>query len=324
MRARRAQTDRHTAMLPFPEPMSTPIINSEVRPTPPESREHRHGNTAQWGALIVAALAFVGLLAKLALAVYFHYAAGQAQASDGHIKQIIGDQVNPELKSLNTDLGKRMVGLSGKIDGLSDRVSRIEGSLNRRVSSLETQAGRQASLAKLQGPGRTLALIRAEIETAEMSGKLLAASDLADYRNVALELPPSANEYWTTLAAIINYQSKLNQMSGEAPDPLKISKVCGGLTNNENMRNLGNNYMNERLTNCVIDLDNESFFRVTFINSVIRYSGGPVNLNDVRFLNCRFILSVDAKTKPVNSGLLLVLLDSSDQKDIRLNKPATH
>jgi hypothetical protein len=311
-------------MLPFPAPMSTPTLIPEVWPPPPATRERSHENTAQRGALILAGLAFVGLLANLALNMYLHYAAGQAQASDNHIKQLIGDQVNPELKSHDADLGKRMVGLSGKIDGLSVRLSHVEGSLDRRVSSLETQAARQASLAKLQGPGRSLALIRAEIELADMSGKLLAASDLADYRNVALELPPSANEYWTTLAAIINYQSKLNQMSGEAPDPLKISKACGGLTNNENMRNPGNSYMNERLTNCVIDLDNESLLGVTVVNSVIRYSGGPVNLNDVRFLNCRFILSVDVKTKPANSGLLLALLDSPDQKDIRLNEPAAH
>lgn len=178
MQARRARTDQHTGMLPFPAPTSTPIITPKAPPSPPPpsppspppaTRWHRHGNTAQWGALIVAALAFVGLLANSVLNVYLHYAAGQAQASDNHIRQLIGNQVNPELKSHNTDLGNRIVGLSGKIDGLSVRVSHIEGSLNRRVSSLETQAGRHASLAEPQGPERTLALVAAGIEMAAIS-----------------------------------------------------------------------------------------------------------------------------------------------------------
>jgi hypothetical protein len=174
-------------------------------------------------------------------------------------------------------------------------------------------------------PNRTLALIRAEIEMAEKSGSELPKSSLVDYRNVVHALPPNAHEYWATVAAIINYQSELNQMSGEAPDPLRVSGRCGGVTSDEMSLSIGNVYDGVAFRNCVVDLDTNQYINVTFRDSVIRFHGGPITLNGVVFTNCRFILDLPADLPnaptPAQTKLLMTLLDSADQNTVTL---ATH
>lgn len=323
MQALRKQSNYQTVeLLVFPAPMRTQPPIPEI--PPPATWWNRHGNTAQWGALIVSGLAFIGLFINIALTVYFHHEAEQAQTSDEHTNTLIGNQVNPELKGLTTDLGNKIDGVSTKIDLLSDRVSRIEGGLDHRISSLETKAEQQSSLARLMNPNRILAQMREEIELAESSNRTLPASDLSNYRNAVHALPPSTHEYWTTVAAIINYQSKLNQMSGEAPDPEKVARRCPGVPNNTSSgMYYGNIFEGFTYSDCVVDLDSNAFVHDTFRDSVIRYHGGPVSLDGAVFVNCRFVLDLPASLPntptPAQTKLLMTLLDSLGQKTITVS-----
>jgi hypothetical protein len=73
---------------------------------------------------------------------------------------------------------------------------------------------------------------------------------------------------------------------------------------------------------CLVDLDNvNTFINVTFKDSVIRYRGGAVNAQDVRFVNCRFVLELQNIKSPATykpPALLTALLNSADQKHIHL------
>jgi hypothetical protein len=299
-------------------PMGTPGTIQEVPPPTPSTTTwwQRHGTTAQWIAVTVAI--FVGL-GTLGTTIYFHVSEANAKNTDEHMKSIIGNQLAQAINPVNDNINTKTGQLNDKIGGLSERIARIEGSLGNRVSELETRADRQTSLVTLQNPARTLALVRAEIQVAEASGKTLPKTQLADYRKAVQALPASAFEYWTTVAAIINYQSKLNQMSGEAPDPATVSRPCEGITNEGRFISSGNTIANMHVSNCIADIDTDTFQNVTFVNSVIRYNGGSVTLMNVKFVNCRFVLNLPKNKKPVSPNLLTALLESGDKASIGVN-----
>jgi hypothetical protein len=299
--------------------MSTPIIPQNNPPATPPTWWHKHGTTAQWLAIIVSLLGSVviGPLVSLHIA----NRSRDAQSSDEHINSLIDTKVNPELTQIKSDLGSKMDGLSGKITTLDERVSRIEGSFDKRISGLETKADQQSSLAKLIDPNRVLATVREEIELADSGNKTLSKSNLVDYRNAVHALPPTSRAYWITVAAIINYQSKLNQMSGEAPDPLKVSRQCGA-TNDQDSHSFGNTFVNGGFSNCFVDLDANRYINFTFRDSVIRYHGGPFTSSGVTFINCRFILDFPENApnvpNPEQTKFLMTLLDSVDEETVKL------
>jgi hypothetical protein len=268
----------------------------------------------KYGTMIAAAIT---VCASIGLPLYFHYSASNSAVMDEHTNILIGAKLEPAKQEINGHIDAKTGELSTQIGALSQRVAHIEGSLDKRVSNLETRTDRQSSLARLMDPNRALALVRAEIEMAETKGKPLGASTLADYKNVVLELPSSSYQYWTTVAAIINYQSKLNQMAGEAPDPNKVSKPCVGLTNGGRFHASGNAFINLHVSGCYIDLESAALVDSVIENSVVRYYGGPTNLKNVTFVNCTFLVNFAPTTKPSKSSpLVLALLNSPKQSSV--------
>jgi hypothetical protein len=289
-------------------------------PAPPETlgwNPSRHGNFAQWASAIGSVLA-------IGLTLWFHYTANASVASDEHVGTIVDAKLNPAVKGINDSISKQLEPITRKLDEVASKVDDAQGQLKRLRGDVDNQAQKQKQLmavVRVQDPSRVLATIRAEIQVAQASGKLLPISDVNDYRDAVRALPASAHEYWTTVAAIINYQSLLNQMSGEAPDPATVSKPCPMFTNDQNHLSYGNTFNGFVISKCVVDLDNQIFKDVTFTNSVVRYRGGPVALNGVTFVNCRFVLGlVKAPSTRAQENLLLALFNSPDQKTIQISK----
>ena len=124
----------------------------------------------------------------------------------------------------------------------------------------------------------------------------------------------SSPDFWPTVAAIINYQSRINQMTGRAPDPAKVSTPCMGVTGG-----VRNTFDHFGLAGCVVDLDTQTFLNGIFKDSVIRYHGGQTTLRNVTFINCTFLLDLSSpKTSPEKSSLLFALLGSLDQKTVKI------
>jgi hypothetical protein len=306
---------RMAAQAPIPPPEHGPSGHDPVV----------HGSKAAIAAAIFAGLAMVATF----VTAYVNWSNRSdqktqqvQQQADTHTNELIESKLNPAVKVINDHIDTKVGELSNQIHALDVRLARLEGPLAGRVSRLETRANQQASLAKILDPSRVLAMIRRDIQTAQTSPTLLPASDVNDYRNAIQALPTTANEYWTTAAAIINYQSYINQMSGEAPDPTKVSRSCGGTTTVDNNGNLsiGNITEGGVISGCIVDFGTVNGFQnVTFKDSVIRYQGGPVAARNVRFINCRFLLDLHNIKSPATykpTELLTALLNSPDQKDI--------
>jgi hypothetical protein len=289
-----------TPASPVPAPAETPGWNPS-----------RLGNLAQWASAIVSVFAIV-------LTLWFHYTANASIASDEHVGTIVDAKLHPAVKDINENISKQLSPINDQLKALTQQVGQLQGrfeQLDSGQKKLGARLGQQEALNRLQDPRRILATIRAEIQFAENEKRTLPTAQLADYRDAVQALPASAYEYWTTVAAIINYQSRLNQMSGEAPDPTKVAEPCLG----ENARY--NVFFGARFRNCMVVLDTESFNHATFQDSVIIYHGGPVSLNEITFVNCRFVLDFPPQHElPADKSLVLALLASPDQKSVHVSR----
>lgn len=206
-------------------------------------------------------------------------------------------------------------GLESKIKGVSDRQDASAQEQLRLKNSIEGQR----SIARLMDPARILATIRAEIQIAERSKTAISEPQLVDYRNAIKALPENTYQYWQTIAAIINYQSLLNQLAGYAPDPEKVSKPCALSPGGGDGRLAVNNFFGGRtvIRQCNIDLSHNAnvMADVTFIDCVIRFSGTVVGIRKAAFINCRFILDLPPQVqKPVATNLLLALADGNQRR----------
>jgi hypothetical protein len=303
--------------------MELPKENNPVVPPPAPSLydPSRHGTWAQW---VAPGIALLGVVIMVLLQIHFRNEDSSAKSSDEHINSVIDAKLNPAVKGLNDSFDTKLGPINKQLESMNRAIGQVQGKLGifeANQAKTNKRIDQQTSLARLVDPNRVLAMIRTAIETAEFRGTLLPVSDVNDYRNAVQALPSSAHEYWTTVAAIINYQSLINQMSGEAPNPANVSKPCALLTNGGNLRSFNNSFTGFNVSNCVVDLDTQEFSNGTFTNSVVRYRGGPVTLDRVRFVNCRFVLGLKTPpSTPAQENLLLALLASPDQKTIQISK----
>jgi hypothetical protein len=109
-------------------------------------------------------------------------------------------------------------------------------------------------------------------------------------------------------------------MRGLVPDPAKVAKPCAGLTNEGNFRSSNNMLVNGSVSDCIVDLDTQVFVGVVFRNSVIRSRGGSFVLNNVRFINCRFVLDLP-QNQPRRSNeqkFLIALISAPAQQNVTI------
>jgi hypothetical protein len=258
-------------------------------------------------------------ISNIYLITHYRSADSQSKSSDEHINNLIAAKLGATERIIDQHTDEQVGKLAQQVSALSEKVGNLYGLMGR-VSKLESDTNRNQSLARLIDPNRVLATIRAEIELAENKGVSIPQPTLVDYKNAIQTLPDSAHSYWGTVAAIINYQSKINQMSGEAPDPAKVSRKCLLLTSDPNVHISNSEFGNAAYSHCIVDLDaGVTFSHVVFRDSVIRYSGGPTHLDNVSFVNCNFQLNIQIKKAPVNTGMLLALLNSPNQTSVTVH-----
>jgi hypothetical protein len=299
------------------------VVSSNL-PTPPLPPDQaglnpaKHGNYAQWAAVIVAILL---ACVNIWVTIYFHRSQSADISSDEHVKQLVQPLIDGASSGINgkldkigdklLDLGEKVAHVQGEVDEANSRAKKISTDQN----ELKKRVDGQDAILRLQDePQRIFATIKADIEMADTAGQPLQSTQLVGYKNALRALPTSSEDYWATVASVINYQSKLNQLRGEAPDPGKVARLCIG----ENFRH---NLISGPLRRCVVVLDTETFRNVTFYDSVIIYHGGPVTFEGVDFVNCLFVLEFPVKpTPPVQKNLMFALLDSPDQKTVQVSK----
>lgn len=253
----------------------------------------------RWSFVTAAVLSALFAGGALLYSVHHDRAALAVASSDEHIEYLISRKLEPLTAQLNQ--------LSGQINQMN---------LDRNLSRLKkSEQGRPA---KAGDQSEALAGIRSNLAVAQKIGQQL---PLAEVRQQVQHSPKSGSDYWTTVAAIINYQSYLNQVQHGFPDPKKVAKDCMYATSLPNIRNnvlSGTQHFND----CYVDLDTNGNLIADAVirNSVVRYHGGNPSFQHAEFVNCVFEISIDTPLQPTRPDLMLALLDS-DQINFRLPPP---
>jgi hypothetical protein len=295
-----------------------PLPPSEPEQQPNWHDPQRHGNFSQIITAIIASVALLVAAGGFIFNVWSRHSDKEGQSTDEHTSVLISKQLDPAIDKVNGHIDNKVDPLSHKIDDLSDRVSRIEGSMGKRLSHLENRVDQHEALARIQeDPDEILGTIRDEIRLAQETKEEIPYLKLADFKLAIHALAPSAEDYWKTAAEIINYQSLLDQLHGQAPDPRAISGPCLGVTTSGTMMSDHNTYRGAIIQNCIIDLDTNTFISTEFKNSVVRYHGGTTTLANVRFTNCRFILDLPRLALP-ERNLLFAILDAPNQTRVTI------
>jgi len=122
MRALQEQVSRGCQVIELYKPMAK---SQKPDPMPAGHDPQKHGNSAQWAAVLVAV--FLGLC-SLVVSVYFHYAESFAKASDEHVTSLIDAKLNPAVYEINAKLSK----ITSDIASLTTEV----GNLKKAVKTL--------------------------------------------------------------------------------------------------------------------------------------------------------------------------------------------
>ena len=249
--------------------------------------------------IYVVSTILVGLtaVATLCLTVHWHNVATESVSSDEHVNQLINDKLVPISQQLQT--------LTAQVNDALGQLKRIDA----RVNTLKPDSTNLQ--AKVTQPDHVLGGIRTNLAKAEKHRQQLPESKLVDYRKQVEAVAPSAKDYWTTVAAIINYQSFLNQLQQNAPDPDAVAKPCMFATNSPNVRY---NVLSgtQLFTDCYVDLDtSDNLIQDAVIkDSVVRYHGGQIAFQHAVFINCRFVVDIKASQEPTRPDFLLALMKS--------------
>jgi hypothetical protein len=278
---------------------------SQPAPPPPPAAPQTWWQRSRETVNVVSAI-FLGLttLVSVWLAIDWHNVANQSISSDEHVNLLIDDKLKPLSLQIQT--------LTAQVNDALGQLKRIDA----RVNTLKPD-GTNLQV-KGRSPGEVLTGIRANLAKAEKRRQQLPVAELVDYKKKVQSIGPSSMDYWTTVAAIINYQSFLNQLQHNAPDPDSVAKPCMFATESPNVRH---NVLSgtQHFTNCYVDLDTSSNLIQDAVikDSVVRYHGGKITFQHAVFINCRFVVDIKGSQEPNRPDLLLALM-RSDQINFQL------
>jgi hypothetical protein len=274
----------------------------------------------------MVACAIVGTLAAVVSA--YTYVAGrrdvgtaqQNGAFDKRVGDIFDSKLIPVTQKLD-GIGSRLDKLEGWKEGIGSKVRILQEKQDEGIKQnedLKTRLDQQIAINHLDNPARILAVIAREIELAQSgSPKVIPQMQIVDYKRAILGIPPATRGYWQTVQNLINYESSALQARGLVPDPAKVARRCFATSGN-GQRSAYNVFDGVPVSNCIVDLDTQVFKRVIFTNSVIRSRGGSFILQNVAFINCRFVLDLpERQPNPNEQHFLLAIIAAPAQQNVK-------
>jgi hypothetical protein len=260
---------------------------------PPEDPESRagfhpptHGNWAQWAAVV---LALVVGGSNIVLTLYFHSTEAATKTSDDHTNILIDAKLGPAIKEINGNTDAKLAPMVQQLKDLAEKVAKLEGRFDQLTED-------QKRLARLQ-----LQDFSQQITTAEQTGKKIDPKTVSAVGQDLLRLSespinPEGNLAWRVINKTTGYYTSVIEvdLSGffaisytdQKAECIDVSRADAWLIKDA------------LFINCTEHLDAMigskpvsryvHFVHYAFKNAHIIYDGGPLELNDVYFINCTF------------------------------------
>ncbi len=302
-------------------------MSDQDRTPPPGFHPPTHGNWAQWAAVILAL--FLGI-SNIALTLYFHSAATATQTSDEHSNALITAKVSPAIQAIGDNVDKKLAPISGQLSDLTTRVAKLEG----RFEQLDADQKRltKLQLDKLSAQITAAQQRRTTIDSETISRLSENVLVFANYNESSI-----SSAAWRIETQLANYRTTLNQAAADpiikaakatGPKPYLHVTIEARALPTEGGTFLGFSYDDlksvpfsetaryEKLNapnesqqpgpeflvlearNMEIILDGFHLRNIVIHDVQVRYDGGPLAMENVYFVNCRFVIT----QKPVVEG----------------------
>jgi hypothetical protein len=128
-------------------------------------------------------------------------------------------------------------------------------------------------------------------------------------------ISPSTPQYWPTVAAMITYQSWLatgRQVNLLVINNLKNCVRVGGVAFPIRGAHFNLADPSGRFQGCIVTLDNANLIDSTIENAIIVFKGSPTKLQNVRFVNCLFAVTLTDDTFGPARSVASALLSASN------------
>jgi hypothetical protein len=193
---------------------------------------------------------------------------------------------------ISAEVGKQLGPIHQQLEGLNQDIGKIKDNLHIALAHPPRSLSLQAFVGMdPKAFAASLPQLRKELEQA--SPQSVPRPDETLVRAVAQKLGQAnsgASEYWPTVGAMITYTSQLRTKSGINPSTIHLrhcSEVSGPMS-----RMTFDGSTDGKAFSCDLTLDNADLSDSTISNAVVRFSGGPSKLSNVRFVNCLFLVTL--------------------------------
>jgi hypothetical protein len=276
-----------------------------------------------WGVLGVLVTAFIGIVAiAVAMGVTAFNRVEQNAAFRQHTDdRLIG--IEKQLTSLGA-IEKQLTSIAADVDRLKLNGQKTIGQILK-----DRAAGQLGELRfNLQVAEKLVERAQAEPVKADPTSVGEAGKSFVQ---VASESKDKANSdlAWKVVSQIVNYRSFLffdrqqyNRILSFPPCPTWNAEKATAQKVGPDGKPTGPvvKIQDFAMNNCSIDLDEaKDVVNITCKNCVIKYSGGPLRLKDVRFENCVFLFSIKTEPSPGGKRLAQDLL-AANLRDVTISQ----
>jgi hypothetical protein len=225
------------------------------------------------------------------LVVYGITAARSHSADDQ--KRDITLEVSKQLEPINSRLEKMDVDIA--------RIKQRDGIIGKDEPSAPgpSRASPLLQFVALDQPRFARALPRVAAVASEAQGKgetdTIQNTD-AVQKKLAM-IPLTTPDALRAASSIINYASFVREKGGLIPNVGAVrAKPCPTLIHIEGPKDrIRAHISNSDISICTLELDGLSLRDVTIRNAIVTYDGGAVQLENARFINCLFVVSLPAQ-----------------------------
>ena len=143
---------------------------------------------------------------------------------------------------------------------------------------------------------QNLARVSEAITIAQKNGETDSIATLDAIQKKLATLPLNTPDASRAISSLVNYASFVREKTGLFPNAAAAkTKTCGFIQLGDGKSPVNRIVMNldggaANLNGCTARLDGLSIKNFIFVNAIVRYDGGAVRLENVRFINCLFVI----------------------------------
>jgi hypothetical protein len=254
--------------------------------------------------------------------MYYHYADSSAKVSDEHSNGLIDVKLNPAVKDISNklsnlatdiaNLNSETANLKKAVETLADNQSKETQKIIERFLGAAQTASPDTAAKLLNTAASLIVVARNESIPAAADFFQRASNDLATInRNKDAELRSAA---FSTQEKLAEYRSFLRPSSGIVGFKIDCQSYPGAVAIGRGVPEV----KDSTIINCIFpqQLDGIVWTNVLFINSEIYYGGGPVVLQNVRFIHCKF------NVQPGATGFQLLKYATLDETNLAIKPKA--